>query len=360
MRMCRKTILAANERCSLNFHIVSRIVDRSFKLKEVERTMFVKMMREYEDFCGLEVKSFCIMSNHIHLLVKVPPKSDVEIEDEEFIRRLKVLYGPDKMQMVERLLKECRKNHASKAARELKEAYSYRMGDVSEFMKSLKQRFSMWYNKEHSRSGTLWEDRYSLTLVGEGNATQLTAAYIDLNPLRAGMVKDPADYEWSSYGEAVAGKSLARARLFGVMSSVEPGANAASVAPADEKDALRQYRMLLAVEGQAADMEAALVLGERKSKRRKRSRGFTKKEVAKILKRGGKLTLNQMLRCKVRYFTVGFAIGSEEFVNGVMTVIKEETGMFQERKSGASKLKHGGETGLYSLRNLRKAPIDLK
>ena len=73
----------------------------------------------------------------------------------------------------------------------------------------------------------------------------------------------------------------------------------------------------------ADDLEAAPAFGERKSKRRKRSRGFSKKEVSKILKRGGKLTMSQMLRCKVRYFTAGFAIGSEDFVNGLMAVIKK-------------------------------------
>jgi len=358
--MCRETVLAANAQCSLSLHLVSRIVDRSFKLKAAEKTMFVKMMREYEEFSGIEVRSFCMMSNHIHLLVKLPPKSDVEIDDEEFLRRLKVLYRSDKIQLVERLLKQCRKNHATKAARELKESYTYRMGDVSEFMKSLKQKFSMWFNKKHNRTGTLWEDRYSVTLVGQGYATQMTAAYIDLNPLRAGMVKDPADYQWSSYGEAVAGEGLARKYLLEVMRSVESGANAEISVPADERDALHSYRVLLAEEGGSVDLEEAPALGERGSKRRKRARGFSKKEAAKILKRGGKLTMSQMLRCQVRYFTAGFIIGSEDFVNEVVAVIKKETGEFQQRKSGASKIKHGDEVGLYSLRKLQKSPVYLE
>ena len=358
--MCRKVVLAANEQCSLVFHIVDRIVDRQFKLGDAEKAMYLKFMRQYEDFSGIEVKSFCIMSNHTHLLLKIPRKSDVEIDDEEFLRRLRVLYGPDRMQVVERVLQDCRNNKASKAARELKEQYTYRMGDVSEFMKSLKQKFSRWYNKEHARTGTLWEDRYSLTLVGEGRATQLTSAYIDLNPLRAGMVKDPADYKWSSYGEACAGRKLARQSLFDVMCSVEPGANAECIAPENEADALNQYRMILAEEGRADDAGVVSALGERQSKRRKRSRGFSKKEVAKILKRGGKLTLSQMLRCKARCFTAGFAIGSEEFVNSVIAVIQQETGVFKKRKTGAKPVKHSAEAELYSLRNLQKSPVEIE
>ena len=382
--MNRKTVLAASTQCSVNIHIVSRIVDRSFKLGPAERTMFVKMMRKYEDFSGVEVRNFAILSNHVHLLVKVPPKNDDEMDDVEFLRRLSVIYEVDHMQGIERLLKECRKNHATKAARELKESYTYRMGDISEFMKSLKQKFARWYNKEHSRPGTFWDGRYSLTLVGEGHATKVVAAYIDLNPLRAGMVKDPADYRWSSYGEAVEGKALAKKHLFSVMCSVEPGANDEFIAPENEQEALTQYRMLLAYEGIADDSDVQPALGQKASTRKKRAKGFSSQEAAKIIKRGGSLTLSQMLRCKVRYLTSGFAIGSESFVNEVVAVIKKETGVFKDRKSTASKIKHGGashipgssaiepsgnlagsaraghalsERQLYSLRNIQKSPV---
>ena len=72
-------------------------------------------------------------------------------------------------------------------------------------MKSLLERFTKWFNRTHSRSGTLWEDRFKSMIVESGVAARTMAAYIDLNPVRAGMVKDPADYRWSSYGEAVGG-----------------------------------------------------------------------------------------------------------------------------------------------------------
>jgi len=72
-------------------------------------------------------------------------------------------------------------------------------------MKSLLERFTKWFNRMHSRSGTLWEDRFKSVIVESGVAARTMAAYIDLNPVRAGMVKDPADYRWSSYGEAVGG-----------------------------------------------------------------------------------------------------------------------------------------------------------
>jgi hypothetical protein len=77
------------------------------------------------------------------------------------------------------------------------------MYDLSEFMKGVKQRFTQWYNREHGRTGTLWEGRFKSVLVEGGFAARVVAAYIDLNPVRAGMVSRPEDYRWSSYGVAM-------------------------------------------------------------------------------------------------------------------------------------------------------------
>jgi hypothetical protein len=73
-------------------------------------------------------------------------------------------------------------------------------------MKLVKQRFTQWYNRKHGRKGTLWEERYRSVLVDSaGEALATMAAYIDLNPVRAGLVDDPKDYPWCGYGEATEG-----------------------------------------------------------------------------------------------------------------------------------------------------------
>ena len=97
------------------------------------------------------------------------------------------------------------KHQAERRREEIRSRYTRRMHDLSEFMKSLLERFTKWFNRKHSRSGHLWEDRFKSVIVESGVAARTMAAYIDLNPVRAGMVKDPADYRWSSYGEAVGG-----------------------------------------------------------------------------------------------------------------------------------------------------------
>ena len=88
---------------------------------------------------------------------------------------------------------------------EIRARFSYRMHSLSEFMKTLLQRFTRWFNRTHERRGTLWEERYKSVIVESGIAARTISAYIDLNPVRAGMVADPAEYRWSGYGEAVGG-----------------------------------------------------------------------------------------------------------------------------------------------------------
>jgi len=91
-------------------------------------------------------------------------------------------------------------------------------------MKLLKQRFTQWYNGRTGRKGTLWEERFKSVLVeGIGQGLRAMAAYIDLNPVRAGLVTDPKDYRWSGYGEAMAGNKRARLGLQRVVQALLRG-----------------------------------------------------------------------------------------------------------------------------------------
>ena len=209
MRQARFLSPSAESSVSL-YHCVSRVVDRQFVLGREEKDVFVRMMREYEDFCGVRVLSYCVMSNHFHLLVEVPPKKEgevIEVDDGEFLRRIKPLYSKVYYRGIEQMLERFRADGADAAVEELKAKFTYRMHDLSEFMKGLKQRFTQWYNGTHGRSGTLWEGRFKSVLVEDGYAARVMAAYIDLNPVRAGMVERPEDYRWCSYAEAMGPKA---------------------------------------------------------------------------------------------------------------------------------------------------------
>lgn len=70
---------------------------------------------------------------------------------------------------------------------------------IPQLMQAVGRRYVRNYNLRHGRTGTLWEGRYKSTLIQAERYLLACMVYMDLNPVRAGMVPDPADYPWSSY-----------------------------------------------------------------------------------------------------------------------------------------------------------------
>ena len=343
------------------YHVHSRVVDRRFVLGTEEKEKFRTLMRMQENFTGCRTVSYCLMDNHFHILLEVPPMADGGLSDEELLKRLSAIYGEAFVAGVAKELADARTADYSseggmgEAVEAIHKRFTYRMQDLGEFMKGLLQRFTQWFNRAHSRSGTLWEDRFKSVIVEDGVAARTISAYIDLNPVRAGMVKDPGDYRWNSYGEAVGGGSkgngkkaregLVRAYFCDQGVGYEAG---------KWEEVSRLYRRLMGLAigrkpGRAEVSQSAKGLGQ------------TTKNTAELLESEDNETAlkdlgtAKMLRCRIRYFTDGAVIGSKEFVNEAFASARERFG--PKRKDGARKLKGGGTAAsgtLWSLRDLRK------
>jgi hypothetical protein len=208
----------------------------------------------------------------------------------------------------------------------LVKSYSYRMHDLSQFMKVLLQRFSHWFNKAHDRTGRLWEQRFKSVLVQDGVASRTMAAYIDLNPVRAGICDNPADYRWSGYAEAVSGGKRARGGLVRAL-KLSDGHEGTARAWA-QGGLAREYRALLL--GLASEVE---VDGEVRRKGMKRER--VKAELAAMDSRTTDLVISRVVRHRVRYFTDGVVIGAREYVDEFFKDSRERFG--PTRKDGARK-----------------------
>jgi len=168
------------------YHCISRVVDRRFVFEERECEAFRMFFRMYENFSGCRVLSYCVMSNHFHLLLEVPPMADGGLSDEELLQRLGGLYSEVVVAGVAAELAEARKlsigeidGAANARVAAIHARFTYRMHDLSEFMKGLLIRFTRWFNRVHSRSGTLWEERFKSVIVESGVAARTMAAYID-------------------------------------------------------------------------------------------------------------------------------------------------------------------------------------
>lgn len=70
---------------------------------------------------------------------------------------------------------------------------------VSQMMQAIGRRYVYYINKNYNRTGTLWEGRYKSSLIDSDNYLLTCMRYIELNPVRAGLVKHPGEYKWSSY-----------------------------------------------------------------------------------------------------------------------------------------------------------------
>ena len=284
------------------YHCMTRTVNGEFLFKSREKEMLRKMIRQVADFSGVEVLTDCIMSNHFHVLVQIPRGQIVS--DSELMRRYKVLYPkPTKYQQASIGIILAQLKAGDEEAEVIRRKLLARMSDVSEFMKALKQRFSVWYNRSHRRYGTLWAERFKSVLVeGQGNPLQTMAAYIDLNPVRAGLVKDPKDYRFCGYAEAVAGVATATRGLVHIWSDHS----------AKQVDlALQAHRMLIFGRYASGTGMSAL----------------TRERALQVLdEENGELPKAAILRCRVRYFTNGVILGSAEFVRGFTEARQIEVG----------------------------------
>jgi putative transposase len=335
------------------YHCISRVVDRRFVLGDEEREQFRKFMRMQENFSGCRVLSYCIMSNHFHLLLEVPPMPDGGISDEVLLKRLAAIQSSAFVAGVAQELQQAREAGNEVWVAEIHARHIYRMHSLSEFMKTLLQRFTRWFNRVHERSGTLWEQRYKSVIVESGIAGRTMAAYIDLNPVRAGMVKDPADYRWSSYGEAIGGgnkgngkkarEGLVRACLSHRGAGFEAG---------KWQDAAKIYRQIMGLALQRKSGESDLTAAKQVLKAKVKSdMAISPQDNGTVLP---ELSMATMLRCRVRYFTDGAVIGSKAFVNEAFTASRER--FSARRKDGARRMKGAGAAAsgfLWSMRDLR-------
>lgn len=285
--MRRPRIKVDSAQATAVYHCMSRTVNGERLFDDTAKEVLRKQLWQVADFCGVEVLTYTIMENHFHVLVRVP--AGAAIDDPELLRRFSVLYPqPTRHQTAKiEVLKENLRLNAPEA-----ESWRHQqlalMSDVSAFMKLLKQRFSVWFNRTHGRFGTLWSERFKSVLVEDGGtALRTMAAYIDLNAVRAGLVADPADYRFCGYAEAVAGRTAARRGLLRVAGGLDW-----SAAQAD-------YRQTLFGRGGAPRSGAARLAPD---------------ATAEVLAHGGQLSLAAALRRRWRFFSDGVVLGSQAFV----------------------------------------------
>lgn len=178
------------------YHLYNRVAGAKDELPfdDVCKEHMFKLIAELGDFFLVETIAAAVMGNHYHLVAYAPGEPPTL---EEAASRYNDYYGVDDSDELAHgkipLDPRINPDRCEKVAKQ--------MVDVSEFMRMLQQRFSTWFNRTHNRRGGLWADRFKDTILeGSREALWNGVKYVELNPVRAGMEKDPADYRFCSWG----------------------------------------------------------------------------------------------------------------------------------------------------------------
>jgi len=137
------------------YHIIMRGINRQVIFCEDEDFhKLLQALQHYKNICGYHLYAYCLMSNHVHLLMKIEHES------------------------------------------------------LAQIMRRVCGKFVYWYNKKYDRSGYLFQDRFRSEPVEDDSYLLTVVRYIHQNPLKANLVRKIEDYPWSSYNGYIRRDSL--------------------------------------------------------------------------------------------------------------------------------------------------------
>ena len=147
----------------------------------VARQKLLQTIRKYLAVYCCDAAAFCLMGNHYHLIVRFLPFRI--LSREELYERARLLYrDPDQVLQSQRQWQR----------------FNGRIFDVSEFMRNVQQSYTKWYNRRYRRRGSLWGERFKSAILGGQQSILDALLYVELNPVRSGLVERPEDWQWSS------------------------------------------------------------------------------------------------------------------------------------------------------------------
>ncbi len=291
------------------YHVMSRTALDGFVIGDIEKDFMLDLIKRYSALYFVKILGFCLMGNHFHLLVKTLP--EFKFTDQDIKKRYVSFYGDDRI-FTDGLVPSLRA----------------KLSSLSEFVREIKVGFARYYNKRHNRRGYFWGDRFKSVIVDKGETLVNCLAYIDLNPLRAGIVSRPEDYRWSSLGYHV--QTNNRDNFL----STDFGLKEFNVK--SEKERIRRYRRYVYEAGAISRPE------------KMQAKVIDDKVVANERKNEFEISRIDRFRYRTRYFTDSGIIGSKEFVFSNYQRFKHLFYSKHEKKPKPIK----GLDGIYSLKRL--------
>jgi REP element-mobilizing transposase RayT len=278
-----------------------------FPLETAEKEYLLGLITRLSRFYFVDVLGFCVMSNHFHLVTRMYP---AEYFSDDLVRERLEKWFPEGREISEQTIARFRDRWSS----------------LAQFVKDIKQGFTRYYNKRHGREGYFWNGRFKSLIVQNGRSLVNLLAYVDLNPVRAGIVKRPEQYRWCSLGYHV--QTGNRDGLLCVDFGMKEWGEK------DPEQIIRKYRQFVyetgAVDtGKGKPMDPEIV-------RKERRKNFELKRF-------------ELFCYRTRYFSDAGILGSKEFVKEVFDQVKHMLTSKDERKF----TQLAGADGVYSMKRLR-------
>lgn len=204
------------------YHCVSRCVRRAFLCGEDRATgqnfehrrgWIASRIKELAHIFAIDVAAYAVMSNHYHVVAHVDRDRALGWSAEEVLQRWTQLFtGP---LLVVRYLSPARAQmgQAEQAkVQEMAEIYRARLHDLSWFMRVLNESLARQANAEDDCTGRFWEGRFKSQALLDEQGLLAAMAYVDLNPVRAGMAETPETSDYTSIQERLGGAPTAARR----------------------------------------------------------------------------------------------------------------------------------------------------
>ncbi|MEW8509130.1 MAG: transposase [Candidatus Thiodiazotropha sp.] len=202
------------------YHCVSRCVRRAFlcgedshtgKSYEHRRQWIVDRMKQLTDVFAIDICAYSVMSNHYHVILHVDIKRATEWSEQEVITRWERLFSLP--MLIQRYLTQDAISRVEReSVSELLTKLRKRLYDISWFMRCLNEPIARQANKEDGCTGRYWEGRYKSQALLDEKALMACMAYVDLNPVRAGLAQTPEASEYTSIAERTNQLKCARYR----------------------------------------------------------------------------------------------------------------------------------------------------
>lgn len=223
--------LIVDEHVTPWYHCVSRCVRRAFLCGEGfehRKDWIQDRLKELVAIFAIDCAGFAIMDNHLHALLRLDSRRAAGWSDEEVARRWLLLFPLRGVEGQALTVSETRVRELMADTDALAKARQ-RLSDLSWFMKCLKEPLARLANKEDGCCGSFWESRFRSVAVLDEASLLATAAYIDLNPVAAGIALTPETSEHTSFRVR-----LDECRGNGTLETLRDGLSTETVNPAQE------------------------------------------------------------------------------------------------------------------------------